>query len=145
MIFSRSIFFLKIIPVFIFIQFNLSAQKVITDDLTKGKWYVEGDLKDSIVKLNRKRNVNFTFRQYVFVPGTVLQRCDSVYQSAFDINGNETMLNKLDCNSPATYGVKNLMLMVSTGSNTYYFIIEPKKGGGAYTLKRSKAEFYYQQ
>lgn len=143
--FKKHITVLKLIPFFIFLTFVGRAQKVITDDLTKGKWYVDGDLKDSIVKLNRKRNITTAFRQYVFVPGTVLQRCDSVYQSGFDANGNEIKLNNLDCNSPATYGVKNMVLMVSTGSKTFYFIIDPKKGGGAYTLKRTKAEYYYQQ
>lgn len=135
--------FIKLIPVFICIQFSLHAQKVITDDLVKGKWFVEGDLKDSIVKLVRKRNFTAPFRQYSFVQAGVLHRCDSVYQSDFDANGNERQINKLDCNSPATFGVKNMVLMVSTGQATYYFLIDPKKGGG-YTLKRTKSEYYYQ-
>lgn len=142
--FKNIITFLKFIPVFICCHFSLSAQKVIIDDLTKGKWYVEGDLKDSIVKLNRKRNIANPYRQYVFITGTVLQCCDSVFQSTFDMNGNETTLNSLDCNSPATYGVKNMVLMISTGNNTFYFFIDPKKGG-TYTLKRTKSEYYYQQ
>lgn len=116
---------------------------MIKDDLVKGKWYVEGNLKDSIVKLARKRNLTTQFRTYEFVQAGILYRCDSVYQSDFDANGIERQINKLDCNSPATFGVKNLILRISTGQATYYFIIDPKKGGG-YTLKRTKSDYYYQ-
>jgi hypothetical protein len=135
--------FIKIIPVFLCLHFSLVAQKVIMDDLVKGKWYVEGNLNDSTVKLARKRNLAAPFRTYTFVQAGVIQRCDSVYQSDFDANGNERQINKLDCNSPATFGIKNMVLMVSTGQATFYFIIDPKKGGG-YILKRTKSDYYYQ-
>lgn len=143
MVLNGNIFFMKLIPVFICLHFSINAQIVIVDDLVKGKWFVEGDLKDSIVKLSRKRNITVSYRQYIFVKAGAIQRCDSVYQSDFDQNGVEHITNKIDCNSPATFGVKNMVLMVSTGHATYYFLIDPKKGGG-YTLKRSKSEYYYQ-
>jgi len=136
--------FLKIIPVFLFISFIASAQKVVVDDLVKGKWFVEGNLQDSVVKLTRKRNPSSPYRVYTFATGTVLHRCDSIYQSAFDDTGNEVRINKLDCNSPATYGLKNLIMYISTGKSSHYFIVEAKKGGGMYTLRRTKAEYYNQ-
>lgn len=142
---KRKIFLLKLIPVFLFFNTKLVGQQVIVDDLVKGKWYIEGELKDSIVKLSRKRNPAFPYKQFVFASGTVLHRCDSVYQSAFDNNGNEVKINKLDCNSPAIYGVKNQILMISTGSVTFYYYLEPKKGGGFYNMKQTKEEYYYQK
>lgn len=145
MCFSGKINFLKLFPVFLCSFFSLKGQQVIKDDLTKGKWYVEGNLNDSLVKISRKRNNNNPFRQFVFAVGTVLHRCDSVYQSGFDANGNEVKMNKLDCNSPAIYGLKNQILMINNGNKSYYFYVEPKKGNGSYLLKRTKEEYYYQR
>lgn len=141
--FLGKIIFQKLFPVFLCLQFSASAQQSVRDDLIKGKWYVEGDLKDSIVKISRKRNHTVSFRTYSFLQAGVLNRCDSVYQSDFDANGNERQNNQLNCNSPATYGMKNGVLMISTGQTTHYFIVNPKKSD-TYILKRTKSEYYYQ-
>lgn len=141
MILLRNKTLLKLIPVFICLHFSLNAQDVILNDLVKGNWFVEGDLKDSLVKLSFKRNKAFPHRQYAFTKSGILNRCDSVYQSSFDEKGNEVHLNKLDCNSPASFKLKHQILFISTGQASYYFAVDPRKGGG-YTLRKTKAEYY---